>query len=122
MGVTTPTQVKVTIDNIDPVITAHSVPLLPSQPEAGTRVCRRYHELYIDQEDALTFQVGETVTFLRWGNMQVKTIVRSADGGAVESMVVSYDAESTNFSKTKKCTWLAAVPGAYLSLSPSLPP
>ena len=116
MGVTTPNQVKVVIENVEPVITAHSVPLLPSNPEAGTRVCRRYNELYIDQEDALTFTEGETVTFLRWGNMDIQKIIKAEDG-SVQSITVRFDAASTNFSKTKKCTWLAAVPDCVPAIS-----
>ena len=108
MGITTPTQVTVTIENIPAEITAHSVPLFPAEPEKGTRVCRRFNVVYIDQEDAALFKVGEEVTFLRWGNMTIKAI--EVNDGVVKSMKATFDPAATNFSKTKKCTWLAAVP------------
>ncbi len=109
MGVSTPGEVVVTLDNIDPEITAHSVPLIPQIPDKGSRVCRRFNKIYVDQEDASMFEVGRDVTFLRWGNMNIKSIDKNPDG-SIASVVASFDANATNFSKTKKCTWLAAIP------------
>lgn len=108
MGVTTPNHVEVTIENVAAEITAHSVPLFPVEPEKGTRVCRRFNKVYMDQEDAAALKDGEEFTFLRWGNMTVKSMKKSGD--SVVSISVTFDPAATNFSKTKKMTWLAAVP------------
>ncbi|RYY87210.1 hypothetical protein EON63_04395 [archaeon] len=62
--------------------------------------------VYIDQIDAATFSVGEDITLLRWGNVRLTHIERDSSG-VVKSMTGEYDAHATNFSKTKKTTWLA---------------
>ncbi len=109
MGVKSKDAVVVTLTNVAEEITAHTVPLLPQIPEKGTRVCRRFNKVYVDQEDAALFSVGEEVTFLRWGNMNITDIVKNSDG-TVASVKATHNAEATNFSKTKKYTWLAAIP------------
>ena len=108
MGVNTPGHVAVTLENVVAEITAHSVPLFPVQPERGSRVCRRYNVVYVDQSDAAALKEGEEVTFLRWGNMRITAIEK--DGDTVRTMRATHDPQATNFSKTKKMTWLAAVP------------
>lgn len=108
MGVNTPGHVEVTLENVPAEITAHSVPLFPLLPEKGSRVCRRYNVVYIDQEDAAAVKEGDEVTFLRWGNMRITAIEK--DGDKVKTIRATHDPEATNFSKTRKMTWLAAVP------------
>lgn len=108
MGVNTPGHVEVTLENVPAEITAHSVPLFPLLPEKGSRVCRRYNVVYIDQEDAASVKEGDEVTFLRWGNMRITAIEK--DGDKVKTIRATHDPEATNFSKTRKMTWLAAVP------------
>jgi hypothetical protein len=67
----------------------------------------------VDQGDAASYVVGEEVTFLRWGNIRItsKEIEEGVGGvgGRVLSMRGEYEADSTNFSKTKKATWIANV-------------
>lgn len=109
MGVSTQDVVEMTIENVVDEITAHTVQIHPQKPELGNRVMRRYKRVYIDQIDAVTYSVGEEITLLRWGNMKISDIQKSTDGKIV-SMKATYDASATNFSKTKKATWLAAVP------------
>lgn len=102
--------VKVIVENFDSSVevSGHSVPLHPSKPELGTRVMRRSREIIIDHEDALLCKVDEEITFLRWGNMRVKSIELD-ESQRIHLVRVEYDATSTNFSKTKKITWLANV-------------
>jgi glutamyl-tRNA synthetase len=109
MGVSKIGHVVVTLENVADEITAHSVPLLPQIPEKGTRVMRRNNKVLVDQVDALAFKLGEEVTFLRWGNMKITAIETNSDG-SVASVRAVHDPAATNFSKTKKYTWLAAVP------------
>jgi glutamyl/glutaminyl-tRNA synthetase len=109
MGVNDTDKVELTIDNVEDVITAHSVQIHPQKPEMGFRVMRRYKKIFVDQTDAATYKEGEAVTFLRWGNINIHKIVR-AENGKVMSMTGTYDATATNFSKTKKATWIAAIP------------
>lgn len=109
MGVSSQDKVEFIVDNEPAEITLTSAPIHPQKPEMGTRVLRRYNKVYVDQIDALTYTVGEEITLLRWGNMRIVSIDKNADG-KVTSIHATYDATSTNFSKTKKATWLAAVP------------
>ena len=62
----------------------------------------------VEQCDAATFKEGEEVTFLRWGNFFIDTI--TTVDGKVTAMTGRAHPEATNFSKTKKTTWLAKVP------------
>lgn len=67
---------------------------------------RRSNVVYMDQIDAATYSVNEEITLLRWGNVKITSIEKSPEG-AVVSMHGTYDPDATNFSKTKKATWLA---------------
>ena len=109
MGVSTQDVVEMTIENADDEITAHTVQIHPQKPELGNRVMRRYKRVYIDQIDAVTYSVGEEITLLRWGNMKIIAIDKS-ETGKIVAIRATYDATATNFSKTKKATWLAAIP------------
>lgn len=110
MGVTTKDVVTFTVDNLGIAdITAVSVQNHPQKPEMGNRVMRRFNQIYIDQSDATTFKEGEEVTFLRWGNFFIDKIERD-ETGKVLSMKGRTNPGATNFSKTKKVTWVAAIP------------
>jgi len=108
MGVDEKDAVVFTITNVSDEIISTSVQIHPQKPENGMRVMRRFNKLYIDQVDAVTFTEGEEVTFIRWGNFFIDKIEKV--DGKVISMSGRYHPEATNFSKTKKTTWLAAIP------------
>lgn len=82
----------------------HLVPVHPQKPELGSRPMRRGRTVLLDQRDAATISVGEEVTLLRWGNVRVTEVVR--DGDLVVSLRGEYLPDATNFSKTKKLSWL----------------
>ncbi len=107
MGVSLADVVELTIENVADEVTLHTVQVHPQKPEHGTRVMRRAKKVLIDQVDALTYTLGEEITLLRWGNMKLTSIEKNADGSKVLSMRATYDETATNFSKTKKVTWLA---------------
>ena len=46
------------------------------------------------------------MTLLRWGNVTITAIETGADG-KVTALRGTHDPEATNFSKTKKATWIA---------------
>jgi len=113
MGISEDALVKFEITNFspsDPDGDEVQVPLLPSKPDAGSRIQRRSNVLFVEQEDAATYKQGEEVTFLRWGNFIIDEISRS-EAGRVLGMKGRFNADATNFSKTKKATWLAATSG-----------
>lgn len=110
MGVTTEDKVKVELTNVAPGVTEHQVQIIPNKPEFGTRVMKRNNEVYIDQIDAVTYKVGEEVTLLRWGNITITEITTDPASGKITAMKATHDPEATNFSKTKKATWIAVLP------------
>ena len=114
MGVQTPNEVVLTLTNVAAEVTAHSTPLMPQLPEKGSRVIRRFNKVMIDQADALCMSQGEQVTLLRWGNVTITKIDKQASDGKVIAMTGEYNADSTDFKKTKKYTWLAATVSASL--------
>lgn len=109
MSVTKDTCVTLTVTNLPSEESIVSIPLHPQKPEMGTRVSRRYNKLLLDQEDVSTFVEGEEITLLRWGNFFIDKIERDSAGN-VTGLVGRAHPEATNFSKTKKMSWLAAVP------------
>lgn len=115
MSVSASTSVKFTVTNVPAGESAATVQLHPSKPEMGTRVMRRSNELLLEREDCNTFAVGEEVTVLRWGNFFIDSIERDANNNVV-SMTGRFNPDATNFSKTKKATWLANT----VSVSPFL--
>lgn len=67
--------------------------------------------MLVDQEDAASYKQGEEITLLRWGNVTITAIDKAADG-KVTALRGTYDPAATNFSKTKKATWIADVVSA----------
>ena len=105
MGVDDKEKVVFTITNVPTEIEIVSVQIHPQKPEMGNRVLRRCNKLYVDQIDATTFSEGEIVTFIRWGNFQIDTIVKQCDMSGhctVASMEGRYLPESTDFKKLKR--------------------
>lgn len=110
MGITEANIVPFTVTNVEAGEVAVSTNIHPLKAEMGTRLIRRFNVLYVEQEDAATYKQGEEITFLRWGNFIIDSITRNADGKLVTGMTGRFNADAKNFSKTKKTTWLAAVP------------
>lgn len=84
------------------------VQIHPQKPEMGTRVMRRSNRLLLERDDVSTFKVGDEVTLLRWGNFFIDCIEMASDGKTPVSVTGRHHFGATNFSKTKKVTWLAA--------------
>jgi glutamyl-tRNA synthetase len=112
MAVNDDQKVKIVIENVEDKVSGHTVQLHPQKPEHGTRVMRRGKYLWLDQIDAKMVKLGEDVTLLRWGNIKIKAIEMEAGSDVIHTIRADYDATATNFSKTKKLTWLAAVDDA----------
>lgn len=111
MGVDTVDAVKVILSNVPAEVTGHTVQVHPQKVEHGYRVMRRSNEIWIDQQDAQMFAAGDEATLLRWGNIIIQEIVYQKDRPKVIAEIHGiFHHEATNFSKTKKLTWLANVP------------
>jgi glutamyl-tRNA synthetase len=102
-------KVLMKITNVGPEVVVDSVQIHPQKPEMGIRALRKYNAVYLEMDDCNTFSEGEEVTLMRWGNFFVDKITKN-DNGDVVSIEARYHPEATNFSKTKKVTWVAAIP------------
>jgi glutamyl-tRNA synthetase len=98
-----------TVTNVPAEITVDSVQVHPQKPEMGMRALRKFNCVYLELDDCNTFAEGEEVTLMRWGNFLMDKITKNAQGD-VTAIEARFDAHATNFSKTKKITWLAAIP------------
>ncbi|TQV95455.1 glutamyl-tRNA synthetase [Cordyceps javanica] len=78
----------------------------PKNAGVGTKVVTFASKVLVELADAATLQDGEEVTLMGWGNVIVKRISKSADGG-IECLEVKLN-PGGDFSKTKKIHWLAA--------------
>ncbi|KAJ1817583.1 glutamate--tRNA ligase, partial [Coemansia sp. RSA 2599] len=78
-------------------------------PELGTKHTVFSSQLFVDQTDAATFEVGEELTLMDWGNAIVKEIERTAEGvvcNAKFALHLEGDVKATK----KKITWLGQSP------------
>ena len=109
MAVQKDTCIPFFVTNLDSEITIASISVHPQKPEMGTRVSRRFNRILLDIEDVATLKDGEEVTLLRWGNFDIDKIEKDASG-KILSVSGRCNPDATNFSKTKKLSWLSDVP------------
>jgi len=101
-------KVLMTVTNVSPDIVVDSVQIHPQKPEMGMRALRKSNSIYLELDDCNTFKEGEEVTLMRWGNFFMDKITKNAAGDV--TIEARFHPEATNFSKTKKITWIAAIP------------
>lgn len=78
-----------------------------AKTDLGTKNVVIDKKIVIEQEDAQTFEVGEEITLMNWGNAYVRSIKKDADGKTVTGIDLELHLEG-DVKKTKKVTWLAA--------------
>ncbi|KAG8970859.1 hypothetical protein FRC03_000077 [Tulasnella sp. 419] len=87
-------------------VTTQSVPRHKKNPDVGTKTTVYSPVIYIEQEDASSFEDNEEITLMDWGNAIVKS-KQVSDSGQIASMTMDLYLEG-DFKKTKKkITWLA---------------
>lgn len=70
--------------------------------------------MWVEQADALSFQVGEEVTFMDFGNVKCHTIEKEEGGELVKEVKASFVPDG-DFKKTdKKVTWLSKQEPSHL--------
>ncbi|CAL8072525.1 unnamed protein product [Calicophoron daubneyi] len=84
------------------------VPVHPKNESLGTRPVMIGPCVYIEQADALCFKEGENVTFINWGNCRICSVHKKDN--YVSAVDAELNLEDTDYKKTLKITWLAAVP------------
>ncbi|CAG8452271.1 842_t:CDS:10 [Ambispora leptoticha] len=84
------------------------IPKHKKNPEIGTKRTTFASNVLLEQEDAKTFEIGEEITLMDWGNAIVKAINKSEENPEiVKSLELQLHLEG-DFKKTKKkITWLA---------------
>lgn len=92
---------NVTVTNAEPEIKA--MPKHKKNDNLGTKSVIYQKKILVDGEDADSFEIGEKVTFMDWGNCE---ITARDDQGNLEAVFMPQD---QNFKGTKKITWLADV-------------
>ena len=75
-------------------------------PALGERPLWKSNEILVEFDDAdQILKVGEKVTLMNWGNVNILTKEINADGSF--SLTGEYLPEDKDFKTTKKITWLA---------------
>ncbi|KAI8319368.1 glutamyl-tRNA synthetase [Martensiomyces pterosporus] len=85
------------------------VPKHKKNPELGTKNTVFSSQLFIDQADAQSFEKGEEVTLMDWGNAFVDDIQKSAEG-VVTGLALRLHLEGDVKATKKKITWLGQDP------------
>jgi len=100
--------VKVEVEGLGDEVSGLSVDLHPKDPSFGQCVISVYKELLIESADANTIEEGDIVTFMRLGNIKIKSVVKDKDGNVTLIKAVE-NLSDTNYKKTKKIAWVANV-------------
>ncbi|KAG8266740.1 Bifunctional glutamate/proline--tRNA ligase [Homalodisca vitripennis] len=82
-----------------------TVPKHPKNPEVGDKTIWVGPRILIDLEDAKTLKEGENTTFINWGNLKIKKIIKAGD--SVTSVEAEPNLSDKDYKKTLKLTWLA---------------
>ncbi|XP_074643212.1 bifunctional glutamate/proline--tRNA ligase-like [Tubulanus polymorphus] len=78
----------------------------PKNESVGQKDVWHSPELVIDAADAAVLSEGESVTFVNWGNLMIKSIKKD-DTGKVTSINADLNLENKDYKKTTKLSWLA---------------
>ncbi|KAJ2725055.1 glutamate--tRNA ligase [Coemansia sp. Benny D115] len=88
------------------------LPKHKKNPELGVKHTVFSSQLFIGQEDAASFEVGEEITLMDWGNAIVKAVEKNADG-VVTDVQLSLHLEGDVKATKKKITWLGQDPNVH---------
>lgn len=92
---------RVHVSNAEDKVMA--LPKHKKNPDIGTKNVIYQSKVLVEGVDADTFEIGERVTFMDWGNMEITA--RDDEG----NLQATYLPDDQNFKGTKKVTWLADV-------------
>ncbi|KAL1500993.1 hypothetical protein ABEB36_006400 [Hypothenemus hampei] len=108
-----------TVDANDPVtITVNGakeepviVPKHPKNSAVGTKEVWTGPKILIDRADADSLKEGENATFINWGNLLIKKIIKDGNG-KITSVEADLNLDNKDYKKTLKLTWLAETANA----------
>lgn len=102
------TACKLIVENGPEPLEARSAPLHQKNESVGTKSVIYARDLYIERDDAAEIKEGDKVTLMKWGNVTVHK-KESHDNGNF-TLYGKIDENDKDFKKTRKITWIAAVP------------
>ncbi|KAI8056251.1 tRNA synthetases class I, catalytic domain-containing protein [Syncephalis plumigaleata] len=79
-------------------------------PEVGEKQTVYGTDVYLEQADAATFEQGEEITLMDWGNAIVESIERDSVTDAVINMQLRLNLAGNPKLTKKKVTWLSTAP------------
>ncbi|KAJ2434954.1 glutamate--tRNA ligase, partial [Coemansia sp. RSA 2424] len=82
-------------------------------PELGMKRTVYSEQLFIDQEDAASLEVGEELTLMDWGNAIVERIERATGADIVTALHLRLHLEGDVKATKKKITWLGQHPDVH---------
>jgi len=82
-----------------------SVPKHQKNAELGDRPLFRSANAFVENEDAITFVVGEKITLMKWGNVRIVGIDTKPDGSL--HLNVEDLPEDQDWKGTKKVNWIS---------------
>ena len=82
-----------------------TVALHQQNANLGNKIQYRSGNLLIEYEDAITLQVNEKITLMKWGNVKITEITKNENGSL--KLFGEYLEEDKDFKSTKKVNWLS---------------
>ena len=82
-----------------------STPKHQKNAELGDRPLFKSANAFLENDDALTFVVGEKVTLMRWGNVRIVAIDKKEDGSL--HLTAEDLPEDQDWKGTKKVNWIS---------------
>lgn len=91
------------------------IPLHKKNLDLGEKETAYSSNIFIEQEDAVSLEVGEEVTLMDWGNVIIESVQK--DNGVAFQVTAKMHLEG-DFKKTKKkLTWLSPDPSSLISVA-----
>ncbi len=79
----------------------------PKDPNIGMKKVWYSQKVFIEGADAEHLHIGETVTFINWGNLVIKDIKKDSTTNKITAVSADLHLENKDYKKTQKMTWLA---------------
>ncbi|KZV67990.1 glutamate-tRNA ligase [Peniophora sp. CONT] len=105
--------VPVTIKGAPEGLEVKTLPKHKKNPDVGDKQTTYSSLIFIEQEDALSFDSNEEITLMDWGNAIVTSKSIDSATGAVTSLELELHLEGDVKKTKKKVTWLAKPEGEY---------
>ncbi|KAJ2796262.1 glutamate--tRNA ligase, partial [Coemansia helicoidea] len=90
-----------------------SLPRHKKNPELGDKQTVFSSLLFVDQADAASFEVGEEITLMDWGNAIVDAVEKDAATGVVSGLTLRLHLAGDVKATKKKITWLGQSPAVH---------